>query len=63
MYIGAVQLIPVSYRIPEGIQSVNGSSNTITACGSASCVLDGNIPSINTNDSNWAFHAARDSEE
>ena len=54
MYIGAVQLIPVSHRIPEGIQSVNGSSNTITACGSTSCVLDGNIPSINTNDPNWA---------
>ena len=54
MKIGAVQLMPVSHRIPEGIQSVNGSSNTITACGSTSCVLDGNIPSINTNDSNWA---------
>ena len=54
MYIGAVQLMPVSYLIPQGIQSVNGSSNTITACGSISCVLDGNIPSINTNDSNWA---------
>ena len=49
-----MQLIPASHLIPEGIQSVNGSSNTITACGSTSCVLDGNIPSINTNDSNWA---------
>ena len=54
MNIGAVQLIPVSHWIPPGIQSVNGSSNTITACGSESCVLDGNIPSINTSDSNWA---------
>ena len=54
MYIGAVQLMPESHWIPEGIQSVNGSSDTLTACGSTSCVLDGNIPSINTNDSNWA---------
>ena len=54
IFIGAVQLMPVSHHIPRGIQSVNGSSDNVTGCGSTSCVLDGNIPSINTNDPNWA---------
>ena len=54
MYLGAAQLMPESHWIPRGIQSVNGSSDNVTGCGSTSCVLDGNIPSINTNDPNWA---------
>ena len=49
-----MQLMPESHWIPQGIQSVNGSSDNVTGCGSTSCVLDGNIPSINTNDPNWA---------
>ena len=52
--LDAMQLMPESHWIPQGIQSVNGSSDNVTGCGSKSCVLDGNIPSINTTDSNWA---------
>ena len=54
MYLGAAQLMPESHWIPQGIQSVNGSSDNVTGCGSTSCVLDGNIPSVNTTDPNWA---------
>ena len=46
--------MPESHHIPQGVQSVNGSSDNDTGCGSTSCVLDGNIPSITTNDPNWA---------
>ena len=47
-------MVPISYHIPQGIQSVNGSSANDTGCGSKGCLLDGNIPSINTEGTNWA---------
>ena len=47
-------MVPTSYHIPRGIESVNGSSANDTGCGPKGCLLDGNIPSFNTEGPNWA---------
>ena len=47
-------MVPASYHIPRGIQTVNGSSANDTGCGSKGCLLDGHIPSFNTEGPNWA---------
>lgn len=47
-------MVPASFQIPLGIESVNGSSSNDTACGSQSCLLDGRTPDINTHNTSWA---------
>ena len=54
IYIGAEKLEPASYHIPRGVESVNGSSANDTGCGPKGCLLDGHIPSFNTEGPNWA---------
>ena len=44
---------PIVY-IPQGIESVNGSSTNMTCSHEENCLLDGHSPYINTSLEKWA---------
>ena len=53
VYLGDALLKPSVY-IPQGIESVNGSSPNMTCSHGENCLLDGHSPYIDTSLVNWA---------
>ena len=53
VYLGGALLKPSVY-IPQGIESVNGSSTNMTCSHEENCFLDGHSPYIDTSQVNWA---------